>query len=73
MTNTPEFFDTLMHASDGGSVTEMMQYLRCDALAALSHWFCSIANSGKQCIDLMKRGQQPPKDFFCTASCFSIH
>jgi hypothetical protein len=65
MTNTPECFATLMqiaHASDD-SVTEMMQYLGCDALATLSHWFRSIATSGQR-IDLMKRGQQPPKDLF---------
>jgi segregation and condensation protein B len=50
MTNTPECFATLMqvaHASDD-SVTEMMQYLGCDALATLSHWFRSIATSGQR-------------------------
>lgn len=65
MTNTPECFATLMqiaHASDG-TVTEMMQYLGCDALATLSHWFRSIATSGQR-IDLIKNGQQPPKDLF---------
>jgi hypothetical protein len=65
MTNTPECFATLMqiaHASDE-SVTEMMQYLGCDALATLSHWFRSIATSGQR-IDVIKRGHQPPKDMF---------
>lgn len=50
MTNTPECFATLMqvaHASDE-SVTEMMQYIGCDALATLSHWFRSIATSGQR-------------------------
>ena len=65
MTNTPECFATLMqiaHASDE-SVTEMMQYLGCDALATLSHWFRSIATSGQR-IDSLKRHQQPSKDLF---------
>lgn len=65
MTNTPECFATLMqiaHASDD-SVTEIMQYLGCDALATLSHWFRSIATSGKR-IDTMKRGHKPSKDLF---------
>jgi hypothetical protein len=50
MTNTPECFATFMqiaHASDE-SVTEMMQYLGCDALSTLSHWFRSIATTGQQ-------------------------
>jgi hypothetical protein len=50
MTNTPECFATLMqvaHASDE-SVTETMQYIGCDALATLSHWFRSIATSGQR-------------------------
>ena len=65
MTNTPECFATLMqiaHASDE-SVTEMMQYLGCDALATLSHWFRSIATSGQR-IDYTKRGEKPPADLF---------
>ena len=49
MTNTPECFATLMQLAHAGdeSVTEMMQYLGCDALATLSHWFRSIATSGQ--------------------------
>jgi hypothetical protein len=65
MTNTPECFATLMqiaHANDE-SVTEMMQYLGCDALATLSHWFRSIATSGQR-IDFQQRGQKPSKDLF---------
>lgn len=65
MTNTPECFATLMqiaHASDD-SVTETMQYLGCDALATLSHWFRSIATSGQR-IDYQQKGQSPPKDLF---------
>ncbi len=60
MTNTSECLATLMqiaHAQDD-SVTEMMQYLGCDALATLSHWFRSIATSG-QSIELNKKGRQP--------------
>jgi len=59
MTNTPECFATLMqvaHASDE-SVTEMMQYLGCDALATLSHWFRSIATSGQR-IGTMNQGNE---------------
>jgi len=59
MTNTPECFATLMqvaHASDD-SVTEMMQYLGCDALATLSHWFRSIATSGQR-IGTMNQGNE---------------
>jgi len=51
MANTPECFATLMqvaHTSDDDSITETMQYLCCDALATLSHWFRSIATSGKR-------------------------
>jgi hypothetical protein len=65
MTNTPECFATLMqiaHASDD-SVTEMMQYLACDALATLSHWFRSIATSGQR-MEAIKLQQPPPKDLF---------
>jgi hypothetical protein len=65
MTNTPECFATLMqiaHASDE-SVTEMMQFLGCDALATLSHWFRSIATSGQR-IEAVKRQQQASKDLF---------
>lgn len=65
MTNTPECFATLMqiaHASDE-SVSEMMQYLGCDALATLSHWFRSIATSGQR-IDLNKKGLKPSKGLF---------
>jgi hypothetical protein len=61
MTNTPECFATLMqvaHASDE-SVTETMQYLGCDALATLSHWFRSIATSGQRIGSSMK---QPNSD-----------
>ena len=50
MTNTPECFATLIqvaHASDG-SISEMMQYVGCDALATMSHWFRSIATSGQR-------------------------
>ena len=49
MTNTPECLATLMQIAHAGddSVTEMMQFLACDALATLSHWFRSIATSGK--------------------------
>lgn len=48
MTNTPECFATLMQVvhGSGENTTEMMQYLGCDALATLSHWFRSIATSG---------------------------
>ena len=65
MTNTPECFATLMqiaHASDD-SVTEMMQYLGCDALATLSHWFRSIATSGQR-IDAQKRKKPISTDPF---------
>lgn len=50
MTNTPECFATLMHVAHAGdnNTTEMMQYLGCDALATLSHWFRSIATSGQR-------------------------
>lgn len=60
MTNTPECFATLMQIAHGAddSVTEMMQYLGCDALATLSHWFRSIATSGQR-IELMKNGGKP--------------
>jgi hypothetical protein len=50
MTNTPDCFATLIqvaHASDD-SITEMMQYVGCDALSTLSHWFRSIATSGQR-------------------------
>ena len=50
MTNTPHCFATLIqvaHASDD-SITEMMQFVGCDALATLSHWFRSIATSGQR-------------------------
>jgi len=63
MTNTPECFATLMqvaHASDE-SVTEMMQYIACDALATLSHWFRSIATSGQR-IGTAKRNDERAKD-----------
>lgn len=63
MTNTPECFATLMqiaHASDD-SVTETMQYLGCDALATLSHWFRSIATSGQR-IGTDKRDDEQAKD-----------
>jgi len=50
MTNTPECIATLMQIAHPGddSVTETMQFLACDALATLSHWFRSIATSGRQ-------------------------
>ncbi|KAG7368941.1 hypothetical protein IV203_031684 [Nitzschia inconspicua] len=63
MTNTPECFATLMqvaHASDE-SVTETMQYIGCDALATLSHWFRSIATSGQR-IGTAKRNSERGKD-----------
>ncbi|KAL3918727.1 MAG: hypothetical protein SGILL_004098 [Bacillariaceae sp.] len=63
MTNTPECFATLMqvaHASDE-SVTETMQYIGCDALATLSHWFRSIATSGQR-IGTKKRNSEQAKD-----------
>ena len=63
MTNTPECFATLMqiaHASDD-SVTEVMQYIGCDALATLSHWFRSIATSGQR-IGTAKRNDERAKD-----------
>jgi hypothetical protein len=63
MTNTPECFATLMqiaHASDD-SVTEMMQYIGCDALATLSHWFRSIATSGQR-IGTIKQNEERSKD-----------
>ena len=63
MTNTPECFATLMqvaHASDE-SVTEKMQYIGCDALATLSHWFRSIATSGQR-IGTKKRNNEHAKD-----------
>ena len=65
MTNTPECFATLMqiaHASDD-SITETMQYLGCDALATLSHWFRSIATSGQR-MEALKHKQTPSKDLF---------
>lgn len=48
MTNTPECFATLMQIAHGGDegISEMMQYLACDALATLSHWLRKIATSG---------------------------
>jgi hypothetical protein len=38
----------LMHIAHGGheGITEMMQYLACDGLAALSHWLRKIATLG---------------------------
>jgi len=63
MTNTPECFATLMqvaHASDD-SVTEMMQYLGCDALATLSHWLRSIATSGQR-IGTIRKNNENLKD-----------
>ncbi|VEU33968.1 unnamed protein product [Pseudo-nitzschia multistriata] len=50
MTNTPECFATLMQVAhaDSHSITEEMQYIACDALATLSHWFRSIATSGQR-------------------------
>lgn len=65
MTNTSECFATLMqiaHASDD-SVSEMMQYLGCDALATLSHWFRSIATSGQR-IEAAKKGLKPTRDLY---------
>ena len=62
MTNTPTCFDTLMHvahASDD-SVTEMMQYLECDALATLSHWFHSIATSGQRIATMNNHENENP-------------
>lgn len=53
MTNTPGSVSTLMHFAHGGvndatekTVTEMMQYRACDALATLSHWLRKISTSG---------------------------
>lgn len=65
MTNTPECFATMMQIAHAGddSVTEMMQYLGCDALATLSHWFRSIATSGQR-IDLNKKGLSPSMELF---------
>ena len=62
MTNTPTCFDTLMHvahASDD-SVTEMMQYLECNALATLSHWFYSIATSGQRIATMNNHENENP-------------
>lgn len=49
MSNTPECFATIMQLAHGGdeTVTEMMQYLACDALATWSHWLRKIATSGQ--------------------------
>ena len=50
MSNTPDCYATLIqvaHASDE-SISEMMQYIACDALATQSHWFRSIATSGQR-------------------------
>jgi hypothetical protein len=65
MTNTPECLATLMQLAHAGddNVTEMMQFLACDALATLSHWFRSIATSGKR-IDLNNQGTQAGSDLF---------
>ena len=65
MSNTPECFATFMqiaHASDD-SITETMQYLGCDALATLSHWFRSIATSGQR-MEALKLKQTPSKELF---------
>jgi len=50
MTNTPHCFATLIQVAHAGddSITEMMQFVGCDALATLSHWFRSIAASGQR-------------------------
>jgi hypothetical protein len=65
MTNTPECLATLMQIAHAGddSVTEMMQFLACDALATLSHWFRSIATSGKL-IDQNSMGAGAGSDLF---------
>ena len=60
MSNTHECFATLIqvaHASDD-SITEMMQYVACDALATLSHWFRSIATSGQRIGTVQKNAPQ---------------
>lgn len=52
MTNTPDCFATLIKVAHGSgsdkSITETMQYVSCDALATLSHWFRSIATNGQR-------------------------
>merc|ERR1719464_2235032 len=64
MTNTPECFATLMHVAHASdeSVTEMMQYLGCDALATLSHWFRSIATSGQRIGTMNRENENVRKD-----------
>lgn len=64
MTNTPECFATLMHVAHASdeSVTEMMQYLGCDALATLSHWFRSIATSGQRIGTMNQDNENVRKD-----------
>jgi hypothetical protein len=58
MTNTPECFPSLMQIADASddNVSEMMQFVGCDALANLSNHFRLIATSGKN-IDSEKRGE----------------
>jgi hypothetical protein len=58
MTNTPECFPSLMQIADASddNVSEMMQFVGCDALANLSNHFRLIATSGKN-LDNEKRGE----------------
>jgi hypothetical protein len=61
LTNTPECFATLMQIAHGKDehMTEMMQYLACDAIATLSHWLRKIATSGYT-LDAKKQGLPAP-------------
>jgi hypothetical protein len=65
MTNTQECFATLMQIAHGDeeNVTDMMQFLACDALATLSHWLRKIATSGKS-LEAAKSGIQPSQELF---------
>jgi hypothetical protein len=65
MTNTHECFATLMHIAHGSEedVTDMMQFLACDALATLSHWLRKIATSGRS-LEASKKHVQPSQELF---------
>lgn len=58
MTNTAECFPTLMQIADASddNVSEMMQFVGCDAFANLSEYFRLLATSGKS-LDSEKRGE----------------
>lgn len=65
MTNTPDCVATLMHLAHGKetSVTELMQFRACDALATLSHWLRKIATSG-QSLEMNRQGKPTPRGLF---------